>query len=283
MTRRPAGSLCALGLLAVLTLAARLPAAAGARPAVSKSIAGLPVVRIPAGRIAPLYPPAPGVTKIAVGAFLLMARPVTNADFLGFVQRTPSYRRDRIARVLAEPQYLSHWAGPLELGPNARPAQPVAYVSWFAARAFCREAGMRLPREAEWELAAAASETRRDASKDPAHREAILRWYGEPRGTLPDVPHGPANVYGVHDLHGVIWEWVEDFNSAMVAADTREQGESQRERFCGAGAALASGDGEDYAAFMRAAQRSSLEAHYTGALLGFRCAADLQPERGAEP
>ncbi|HMI92328.1 MAG TPA: formylglycine-generating enzyme family protein, partial [Polyangiales bacterium] len=181
-------------------------------------MSGLPVVRIPAGVVTPLYPPAPGVTEVPVSAFLLMTRPATNADFLDFVQRSPSYRRDRIARVFAEPRYLAHWAGPLELGTAARPAQPVTNVSWFAARAFCRAAGMRLPRAAEWELAARASHTQRDGSKDPRHRQAILEWYGKPRETLPDVPQGHANFFGVHDLHGVVWEWIEDYNDAVITS-----------------------------------------------------------------
>lgn len=260
------------------------PAAAASRsPLRTRSMAGLPVALVPAGTVTPLYPPAPGVGKVRVSAFLLMTRPVTNGDFLDFVRRSPDHRRDRIARVFAEPRYLSHWAAPLELGADARSTQPVVNVSWFAARAFCRAAGMRLPLAAEWELAAAASRTRRDGSKEAAHRRAILDWYGRPRETLPDVPHGPANLYGVHDLHGVVWEWVEDFNEAVVTSDTREQGEGARDRFCGAGAAIARGDATDYAAFMRVAMRSSLQAHYTGASLGFRCAADPPTTARSKP
>lgn len=131
-------------------------------------------------------------------------------------------------------------------------------------------------------LAAAASEKRRDGSKDPAQRAAIMAWYGKPRDVLPDVPAGPANYFGVHDLHGVAWEWVEDFNNAVVVSDSREQGESDRDRFCGA-AALVAQDATDYAAFMRAAMRSSLEASHTGALLSFRCAADMTSKLDPKP
>jgi formylglycine-generating enzyme required for sulfatase activity len=279
---REAATLLVLTVLLV-TLAWPPPAAAGGNAVRAHTIAGLPVVRIPAGKVTPLYPPAPGVTEVQVAAFVLMTRPVTNGDFLDFVKRSPGHRRDRIARVFAEPRYLAHWAEPVVLGRDARPAQPVANVSWFAARAFCRAAGLRLPLAVEWELAAAASRTRRDGSKEAAHRQAILAWYGKPREALPDVPHGPANLYGVHDLHGVVWEWIEDFNEAVIASDTREQGESARDRFCGAGAAMARGDATDYAAFMRVAMRSSLEAHYTGAMLGFRCAADPPATARSKP
>jgi formylglycine-generating enzyme required for sulfatase activity len=270
-------------LLLLAAFAVPPAASAGGAALRARIISGLPMVRIPAGKTTPLYPPAPGVTEVQVSPFLVMTRPVTNGDFLNFVRRSAGFRRDRIARVFAEPGYLSHWAEPLELGTGARSAQPVVNVSWFAARAFCHAAAMRLPLATEWELVAAASRTRRDGSKQAAHRRAILDWYGKPRATLPDVPSGPANFYGAHDLHGVVWEWVEDFNEAVITADTREQGENERDRFCGAGAAIARGDAADYAAFMRVAMRSSLQAHYTGALLGFRCAADPKPTARSKP
>ena len=56
----------------------------------------------------------------------------------------------------------------------------------------------------EWEYAAAADETRRDARGDQARRRRILGWYEYPvTAALPAVG-GPANAYGVCDLHGVV-------------------------------------------------------------------------------
>lgn len=238
-------------------------------------IAGLPFVRIPSGRYKPLYKPTRQTTTLTVPSFMLMTRPVTNQDFLDFLSENPSYQRDQVARVFAEAGYLSRWAGPLSLGETAKPLQPVTHVSWFAARAFCASKGLRLPLEAEWERAALASAARADGSRDALQRQAILTWYATPRSTLPDVPFGPANYFGVHDLHGVAWEWVEDFNSSMVSEDPREQGESAGNRFCG-GSALSAEDVSDYATFMRVGMRSSLQAAYTNANLTFRCAADLE-------
>ena len=98
---------------------------------------------------------------------------------------------------------------------------------------------------------------------------------------LPAVGQGEANAWGVHDLHGLVWEWVYDFGAALVASDDRERGDADRDKYCGAGAALAR-DPRQYATFMRLAFRSSLQARYTTANLGFRCAADL-PRPGKGP
>jgi formylglycine-generating enzyme required for sulfatase activity len=179
-----------------------------------------------------------------------------------------------VARVFADDGYLAHWAGPTELGPDARPEQPVTRVSWFAARAYCSARGKRLPTEVEWELAAAAGDTSPDGAAEPGFRERILAWYAKPAtGELPDVGGGPPNFWGIRDLHGLVWEWVLDYNSTLVSGDSRSGKSADRIPFCGTGAFTA-GDNEDYAGFMRLAFRSSLEARYTMRALGFRCASD---------
>src|SRR3546814_17936234 len=119
-----------------------------------------------------------------VAPSVLQKRPVTNAEFLSFVKAHPQWRRDRVATVLAETRYLSHWKGPETLGDDALPEQPVVQVSWFAASAYCEAQGGRLPTWSEWEYVAAADETRHAARKAPAWRERHL-----PRS--PPPPHHP--------------------------------------------------------------------------------------------
>ncbi|MFA5057787.1 MAG: SUMF1/EgtB/PvdO family nonheme iron enzyme, partial [Opitutaceae bacterium] len=85
---------------------------------------------------------------------------------------------------------------------------------------------------------------------------------------------GRPNFYGARDLLDLVWEWVDDFNSAMVTGDSRGAGAAGL--FCGSGA-TGSRDPSDYAAFMRTGYRSSLRANYTVPNLGFRCAQDLAP------
>jgi formylglycine-generating enzyme required for sulfatase activity len=212
---------------------------------------------------------------LRIAPFALHKRPVTNAEFLAFVQAHPQWRRDKVASVLAEPRYLSHWAGPTQLGDKAKPQQPVVQVSWFAASAYCEAQGARLPSWSEWEYAAAADESRRDARKDPVWRERILSWYSKPSNqTLQRAGLQSPNVYGVQDLHGLVWEWTDDFSSLLVSVDNRNQGDADRLKFCGAGA-LSMDDRENYAVLMRVAMLSSLQARDTTGNLGFRCARDM--------
>ncbi len=224
----------------------------------------------------PLYP-ADGEEEVAVPAFQLDVVPVTNGEFLDFVLEHPEWQRDRIAPLFADDGYLSAWAKPVQPGPDAPADHPVTGVSWWAARAYCGSNGARLPTEAEWELAAMASPEQPDASEDPEHLARILAWYGRPGGASVAVGGGEANYWGVHDLHGMVWEWVDDYASALVATDNREDGTIDISRFCGAGAITASLK-IDYAAFMRIAFRSALQGDSTTRNLGFRCARDLNVE-----
>lgn len=222
--------------------------------------------------------PVPGEPEVVtVPAFMLDVRPVTNAEMLAFVTAVPRWRRDQVAPIYADERYLAHWAGVLELGAtdaNNRAQQSVTHVSWFAAKAYCAWRGKRLPREREWELAAQADATRPDAHADPAFTARILAWYGAPRpGVMPLAGSGPANVWGIRDLHGLVWEWVYDWNSNLVTGDDRDRGTGDKGLFCGAGA-VAAKDVENYATFMRYAYRSSLDARFTTKNLGFRCAHD---------
>ncbi|MBB1471987.1 MULTISPECIES: formylglycine-generating enzyme family protein [unclassified Luteimonas] len=232
-------------------------------------------VKLPGGafRTALKYEDRTGPTRIA--PFEMMRTPVSNARFLAFVRKHPQWRRDRVASVMAEPRYLSHWAGATTLGDAVRPEQPVVQVSWFAAQAYCEAEGARLPTWDEWEYAAAADETRRDARRDPRWRERILSWYSRPsNAALQRVGLQAPNAYGVQDLHGLVWEWTEDASALMIAEDNRNQGDADNARFCGAGA-LSMDDRDNYAVLMRVAMLSSLGARDTTANMGFRCVKDL--------
>lgn len=224
-----------------------------------------------------VLPSGSAAPAVHVEHFVMDRKPVTNAEYLAFVVTHPQWRRDRIPTLFADGDYLSQWAGAESLGASAQPGQPVTRISWFAARAYCEAAGGRLPGWYEWEMAAAADERQPDARQDARWQARILDWYGQPAShPLAHVGRGPANYYGIQDLHGLVWEWVDDFNALIVSGDSRDQGDPDKLKFCGAGA-LSLKDRENYAVLMRVAFLSSLEARSTAHSLGFRCAAGASP------
>ena len=231
------------------------------------------------GVYVPLFK-AQGVEQATtVAPFYLDAHPVTNAQYVAFVQADLRWRRSQISPLLADTAYLHHWPADFPLPEVAATIaqRPVTYVSWFTARAYCRWQHKRLPSSAEWELVALASETMPDGRMDPDYQTRLLEWYALPTPAVPPlIGSGQKNYWGIYDLHGSIWEWVADFQAAFVTGAARGDKEAESDRFCGFGAlAVSEQERTNYPAFMRDAYRSSLRGTYTLHNLGFRCAKDL--------
>jgi sulfatase modifying factor 1 len=256
-----------LAAAALLRLAA--PAVAAEPPA------GMVVV--PAGEYAPVLRTKDEPEKVPVAAFWLQVRPVTNGEYLEFVRANPRWRRSQVSPLFADAGYLGEWAGDLELGNAAPGGSPVLRVSWFAARAYARWKGLRLPTTAEWERAAAAGYRGPDGENEPGFRDTVIKWFTVPTPQpLPAAGQGRPNFFGVRDLHTLVWEWVDDFNTALTTGESRADTGLERDLYCGAGS-VGARDTANYPAFMRAGYRSSLRASYTVPNLGFRCAATLPP------
>lgn len=207
--------------------------------------------------------------QVSVATFSMRSMPVTRAEFARFLAANPSWKPGAVPRVFADAGYLADWpaSGALPVGQSD---QPVTRVSWFAAQAFCESEGARLPTWNEWEFAAAADASRPDARDDPAWKARILSWYSRPAiAELPAVGGAP-NVYGLRDLHGLVWEWTEDFNALLVNGDSRSSDDPDKLKFCGAGA-INLQQRDNYAVLMRVALLSSLKASDSTASLGFRC------------
>ncbi|MDO6721501.1 formylglycine-generating enzyme family protein [Psychrosphaera sp. 1_MG-2023] len=243
------------------------------------------MVALPKGNYRPLYMSKTS-PQTKVDAFSIDVTPVTNQQYLTFVLTNPRWQPNSIPQIFAEPQYLQHWQpiadqktsefndeNKLVTLPSAdQMNSPVTNVSWFAAQAYCKAQNKRLPTVAEWERVASASETQENGSLEKDYHARILEWYSRPNSKfLPEVGLTSANYWGVKDLHGLIWEWTEDFNSALVSGESRSDSNINQKLFCAAGAQGAA-DPSDYAAFMRFGFRSSLQAKFTLPNLGFRCA-----------
>lgn len=201
---------------------------------------------------------------VFVKKFLIDKYPVSTAEFAAFTVKHPQWKKEQVPAIKADTGYLKN----VDLSPRQNNIV-MTQVSWYAARAYCAAEGKRLPTLYEWEHVATFNKW--DAR--PQTNERILSWFGKPNGMHEGalIGSGLTSPQGVHDLHGLIWEWVDDFNSSTVTGDSRADTDSESNLFCGA-TTLSGSDLRNYATYMRYGMRSSLKGNYTGHNLGFRCA-----------
>lgn len=106
---------------------------------------------------------------------------------------------------------------PVRIPPDPQfntPEQPAVPLTWHAAHAYCVFAGKRMPTEAEWEKVARGGEEGRlyPWGNEPATC-ARAQTVGCPPETTKPVGSFPAGAYGVHDMAGNGYEWVNDWST----------------------------------------------------------------------
>jgi formylglycine-generating enzyme required for sulfatase activity len=206
------------------------------------------------------YPEEAPAREVTVDGFWMQAHQVTNGQFAEFVSDTgyltvaerPLHPEDfpgapaenlqpgsMVFRRTPGPVDLRHlsqwwqwtpgacWSHPR--GPRSsttgRDGHPVVHVAFEDAQAYSQWAGLELPTETEWEVAARGGLPHSayvwgDEPEQPGQRLANY-WHGE-FPYLPDTGYGttapvgsfPPNGFGLHDMAGNVWEWTTDFYAA---------------------------------------------------------------------
>ncbi|MBK1987087.1 SUMF1/EgtB/PvdO family nonheme iron enzyme [Sphaerospermopsis aphanizomenoides BCCUSP55] len=146
--------------------------------------------------------------QVTIQPFLLGKYPITQAQWQA-VSNLPKIKID----LYPDPSHFK--------GAN----RPVEQISWHEAQEFCarlsRKTGKlyRLPSESEWEYACRAGTTTpfyfgNTISTDLANYNGEYVYANGSKGIYrketTNVGFFPANAFGLHDMHGLVWEWCED-------------------------------------------------------------------------
>jgi formylglycine-generating enzyme required for sulfatase activity len=182
------------------------------------------------------YFPAHNVT---LSAFWIDSHEVTNGQ----------YHLCVVDGICSPPKLTSSLTRESYYGNTEFDDYPVVNVDWSMAKTYCEWAGRRLPTEAEWEMASHGVET------------FLYPWgntysqdYGNFKETNEDTTpvkkyENGRSYYGVYDMSGNVWEWVNDYfsdnyysQSPIIDPQGPLQGNAREDRIMRGGCFMDSGD-----------------------------------------
>ena len=188
------------------------------------------------------------VHRVTLLPFAVGVNEVTRGEFARFVSAT-GHSAGNSCWTVEDGEWKEksgrHWKKP---GFSQTDGHPVVCVSWEDAKSYVRwlsretGEGYRLLSESEWEYAARAGTTgpfhtgptisTKQANYNGNHTYGSGR-KGRYRGKTTKVGSYPANDFGLHDVHGNVWEWVEDcwngsYEGAPEDGSARESGDCAR-------------------------------------------------------
>ena len=222
------------------------------------------------------------VHTVHVDAFYMDIYEVTNAQYKVFVDANPQWQKDKIERKFHDGVYLRLWDG--NNYPDGEADHPVVYVSWYAAMAYAKWAGKRLPTEAEWEKAARGGLIGKAYPWGDTIDDTLANYARHINKPIA-VGQYPPNAYGLYDMAGNISEWcLDEYDPDFYAKSPRENPFSKGERKAilndfknleKKDRVLRGGCWSDNGVFLRVAYRHWGEQNYTSVFRGFRCVRDL--------
>jgi formylglycine-generating enzyme required for sulfatase activity len=218
--------------------------------------------------------------------FFMDCRPVTNSDFLLFIEdggySNPEYWLPEGFEFIneLEIQHPLYWK---DTNWNL-PDHPVTGVSWFEADAYARFQGKKLPTEAQWEFAAKGNDNRRYpwGNTEPSalfttfapdcEPEDLVRkstpWHAHPQNRSP---------FGCIDMAGNLSEWCRDnyfpnYSWDKIGIDPLFLSNISDDHVTRGGSGL---HDENY---LRCTSRDSYPPTVRDNIVGFRCIREIAPE-----
>ena len=198
---------------------------------------------------------------LVLSAFAIDRNEVTNFQYQQFVDATGHRKSGPPAR------YAKNMSKMLSIN------QPVVYVSWEDAEAYCHWKGKRLPTEAEWEKAMRGSDGRLwpwGNVEQPSGANWARVQDGHEVSAIVGTVLTDKSPYGVMDGAGNVMEWVADWYAERYFEEALEQNPPSPEN--GVFRVLRGGGYSTTGADIRITSRSKMVPDFRDETIGFRCA-----------
>lgn len=229
--------------------------------------------------------------QVTLSAFRMSKYEITNAQYATFLNAKSIGSDGKYAAGAYPTQPLIYASnGSYDLGLHYINSQwvpvsgyennPVIFVTWYGATEFATYIGGTLPTEAQWEYAcrgaSTGSVTTFNTGSCLSDAQANYDWANPQTSCTNTITKSPcktqavgtypANAFGLHDMHGNVWEWCSDwYGDYVTSAQTNPAGDTTGSRRLFRG-----GGWYDYAQDCRSADRGCGNPDYGGDFLGFR-------------
>lgn len=210
------------------------------------------------------------VHKITLSAFALDVHPVTNEQFVRFLEvmggekdaqnndmiRLKDSRIKKVAgKLLIESGYAKH---------------PVVGISWYGAKAYAKWVGKRLPTEAEWEVAASCMKGYQYATGHTIEKGMANFFFSD---TTPVMSYKPSEI-GLYDMAGNVYEWCSDWYGVHYYDTSMQEPLNPKGPVQGVYRVLRGGCWKSLKEDLRVSHRHRNNPFAVNSTYGFRCAAD---------
>ncbi len=221
------------------------------------------------------------VHEVSLAPFAMGKFEVTYAEYVNFLNQVKkrgtadhswvtTEKENKNSRILGE-------NGKFTIKPGYE-QHPVSNVSWYGAVAYADWLGeqtgnnYRLPTEAEWEYASRAGTETKWSFSNNAKELDVYAWYSNNSGNESHpVGQRQANPWGLYDVHGNVWEWVNDWYG-VYATGLQENPRGPEK---GVYRVLRGGGWDSSPAYVRSASRYRVVPAYRIGDVGFRLARTL--------
>jgi len=210
--------------------------------------------------------------KILVSSFAMDVHPVTNEQFVRFLQvmggEKDANNQDIIQ--LKESRVKRH-SGKLVIE-SGYAKHPVIGVTWYGAIAYAKWVGKRLPTEAEWEIAAAAGQEDIIYPTGATIERTQANFFSSDTVTVKSYP---PSEYGLYDMAGNVYEWCQDWYDYNYYEVSQQEPEDPQGPLQGVYRVLRGGCWKSLKEDLRCSHRHRNNPGIVNRTYGFRCAADV--------
>ena len=207
-------------------------------------LCGSPVLAQSPGTLFKDCASCPEMVVIPAGTFVMGAKPILSINFTPAPDEMPQRQVTVGSFALGKNEVTQElWLS--IMGENSSDYRdgttnlPAETVSWNEAQVFVQKLSVlageqyRLPTEAEWEYAARAGSAAMFSFGDDVKELGRYAWFGENSGGhIHAVGQKLPNAFGLYDMHGNVWEWVEDCYQSTYEGAPTDGSAIQKEGHC---------------------------------------------------